>query len=135
MPRGAALPAFSYSPQQNHRADPGEVVWTWVPFEDDPSQGKDRPVLVLAETSSGVFAAQMTSRDRTDGFLAEDNFGRAWLDIGTGSWDREGRRSEVRLDRLLVIPRGSMRREGGRVDEKTFARVVAKIREVHQSRS
>ena len=29
-------------------ADPGEVVWGWVPYEDDPAQGKDRPVLLLA---------------------------------------------------------------------------------------
>ena len=24
------------------------MVWAWVPYEDDPAQGKDRPVLVLA---------------------------------------------------------------------------------------
>lgn len=27
--------------------DPGEVVWTWVPYGDDPSQGKDREGAVL----------------------------------------------------------------------------------------
>ncbi|MDO5049777.1 MAG: type II toxin-antitoxin system PemK/MazF family toxin [Actinomycetaceae bacterium] len=131
LPRDAALPNFSYTPQQNHRADPGEVVWTWVPFEEDASRGKDRPVLVLAETDRGVIASQMTSRDRTADFLPEDRYGRAWLDIGTGSWDREGRNSEVRLDRLLMIPRGSMRREGGRLDKATFLEVVARIREMH----
>lgn len=133
MPKGSPLPEFSYSPERNHRADPGEVVWTWVPFEEDPTQGKDRPVLVLAETNRGVIASQMTSRDRTEDFLSEDKFGRAWLDIGTGSWDQQGRNSEVRLDRLLVIPRGSMRREGGRLDKDTFYHVVRKIREVHEA--
>ncbi|MGI6785786.1 MAG: type II toxin-antitoxin system PemK/MazF family toxin [Gleimia sp.] len=133
MPKGSPLPEFSYSPERNHRADPGEVVWTWVPFEEDPTQGKDRPVLVLAETNRGVIASQMTSRDRTEDFLSEDKFGRAWLDIGTGSWDQQGRNSEVRLDRLLVIPRGSIRREGGRLDKDTFYHVVRRIREVHEA--
>jgi hypothetical protein len=36
-----------YSPNLDGRADPGEVVWTWVTYEEDPSRGKDRPVLVV----------------------------------------------------------------------------------------
>jgi hypothetical protein len=45
------------------------------------------------------------------------------MDIGTGAWDREGRPSEVRLDRLLVLD--SVRREGAALDQATFARVIA----------
>ena len=37
----------TYAPEIDGEPDPGEVVWAWVPYEDDPSQGKDRPVLVL----------------------------------------------------------------------------------------
>ena len=29
----------SYAPEPDGDADPGEVVWAWVPFEDDPTQG------------------------------------------------------------------------------------------------
>jgi hypothetical protein len=36
-----------YAPDLDGRADPGEVVWTWVVYEDDPTRGKDRPVLVV----------------------------------------------------------------------------------------
>ena len=36
-----------YSPNLDGRADPGEIVWTWVTYEEDPSRGKDRPVLVV----------------------------------------------------------------------------------------
>lgn len=36
-----------YAPSLDGRADPGEIVWTWVTYEEDPSQGKDRPVLVV----------------------------------------------------------------------------------------
>ncbi len=32
-----------YAPDLDGRADPGEIVWTWVVYEDDPSRGKDRP--------------------------------------------------------------------------------------------
>ena len=37
----------AYAPEIDGEPDPGEVVWAWVPYEEDPSQGKDRPVLVL----------------------------------------------------------------------------------------
>ncbi len=37
----------SYDPHADGRPDPGEVVWGWVPFEDDPKRGKDRPVLLI----------------------------------------------------------------------------------------
>ncbi len=36
-----------YSPNLDGRADPGEIVWTWVTYEEDPTRGKDRPVLVV----------------------------------------------------------------------------------------
>jgi hypothetical protein len=36
-----------YAPELDGEPDPGEVVWAWVPYEDDPGQGKDRPVLLL----------------------------------------------------------------------------------------
>ncbi|HEY3647051.1 MAG TPA: hypothetical protein VGL33_03705, partial [Streptosporangiaceae bacterium] len=39
---------MSYSPQTDGAPDPGEVVWTWVPFEENDGRGKDRPVLVVA---------------------------------------------------------------------------------------
>lgn len=31
-----------YTPDMDGEADPGEVVWAWVPYEDDPHRGKDR---------------------------------------------------------------------------------------------
>jgi hypothetical protein len=44
--------------------DPGEVVWTWVPFEENDGRGKDRPVLVVAVESAGTYlAVQLTSKD------------------------------------------------------------------------
>jgi len=45
-------------------ANPGEVVWTWVPFEENDGRGKDRPVLVVAVEPAGTYlAVQLTSKD------------------------------------------------------------------------
>lgn len=125
LPEGAPLPKFSYQPQYDGEADPGEVVWAWVPFEDDPSVGKDRPVLVLAKHRDGFVCAQMTSKDHQD--FKETQWGRRWMDIGTGDWDRQRRPSEVRLDRFVFIPAHSVRREGGRVSQAVYSKVVEAI--------
>src|SRR5262249_13155402 len=55
---------MSYSPETDGAPDPGEVVWTWVPFEENDGRGKDRPVLVVAVESAGTcLAVQLTSKD------------------------------------------------------------------------
>ena len=36
-------------------ADPGEVVWTWVPYQEDSSVGKDRPAVVIGAQGEGVY--------------------------------------------------------------------------------
>ena len=125
------LPAFSYSPDPDGDADPGEVVWAWVPFEEDPSQGKDRPVLVLARHESRLVVAQMTSKDHDRDAAQEARWGRFWYDVGTGDWDRQGRPSEVRLDRLLLVEPASVRREGATMNREVFDGVVAALRHHH----
>src|SRR5690242_8951646 len=41
------VPDLTYSPQPDGQPDPGEIVWTWVPYEEDHRQGKDRTVLLV----------------------------------------------------------------------------------------
>ncbi|MFE5775025.1 type II toxin-antitoxin system PemK/MazF family toxin [Brachybacterium sp. NPDC056505] len=133
-------PAITYAPSADGDADPGEIVWAWVHFEEDVHQGKDRPALVLAleDASVGgadgsgqaVVALMLTSRDRGQG-THTDTRGATWVDIGTGSWDSQHRPSEVRVDRLLRIPASAVRREGARVDRERFDAVVAEARRVH----
>jgi hypothetical protein len=53
------------------------------------------------------------------------------MDVGTGGWDREGRPSEVRLDRLLVLETAAIRREGAALDRATFDAVLAEARRFH----
>ena len=50
------------------------------------------------------------------------------MDVGSGGWDRDGRPSEVRLDRLLVLDAADIRREGAALDRSIFDRVLAEAR-------
>jgi hypothetical protein len=110
-----------YAPDLDGRADPGEVVWTWVTYEEDPTRGKDRPVLVVGRDHATLLGLMMSSQERH----AAD---RSWVGIGTGSWDAEGRPSWVRLDRVLDVPEESIRREGAILERTVFDRVAARLR-------
>jgi hypothetical protein len=119
----------TYAPETDGEPDPGEVVWAWVPYEDDPDQGKDRPVLVLARQGTTLACLMLTSKDHDRDAEDEERHGRYWMDVGTGGWDSQRRDSEVRLDRLLTLPESEVRREGAALPEPVFDAVVAAARE------
>ncbi|MFG2041044.1 type II toxin-antitoxin system PemK/MazF family toxin [Dactylosporangium sp. NPDC048998] len=120
-PRHETQKLLMYAPQLDGDADPGEIVWTWVPYEDDPSQGKDRPVLVVGRKGSSVLGLMLSSQSERDGQ-------RNWFALGPGSWDREQRPSWVRLDRVLTVAADGIRREGAILDRERFDRVAAELR-------
>ncbi len=120
-----------YAPEPDGEPDPGEVVWGWVPFEEDASQGKDRPVLLLGRDGSEWLALMLSSKDHDKDAADEARRGRSWMDVGSGAWDRQGRPSEVRLDRLLRLSPDSIRREGAALSRDRFDEVVAAARTVH----
>lgn len=120
----------SYAPQADGQPDPGEVVWAWVPFEDDPASGKDRPVLVMGRDGPDLLCLPLTSKDHDRDAEQEAAEGRRWMDVGAGDWDREHRPSEVRLNRLLRVPESEVRREGAALDRAVFDAVVAAAREL-----
>lgn len=117
-------PHISYTPFDDDLADPGEVVWTWVPYEEDFSQGKDRPVLIIGRDGRWLLALQVTSQNHDVDASQEARAGRYWEDIGTGGWDSQGRPSEVRLNRIIRIDPHSVRRIGAVLDETRFNRVA-----------
>jgi hypothetical protein len=121
----------SYTPEADGRPDPGEVVWAWVAYEDDPLQGKDRPVLVVGRDGPELMCLQLTSKDHDRDAEDEARYGRFWMDVGSGAWDRERRPSEVRLDRLLRVSESGVRREGAALDRRTFDAVVAAAAQHH----
>lgn len=113
---------MSYAPRRDAAPDPGEIVWTWVPFEENDGRGKDRPVLVVAAEPAGSFlAVQLTSKEH-DG---EGDF----VPVGAGEWDREHRPSWVNLDRVLRVHEGGMRRESAALPREPFERVTDRLRQ------
>ncbi|MCZ2858340.1 type II toxin-antitoxin system PemK/MazF family toxin [Blastococcus sp. VKM Ac-2987] len=121
-------PDVGYRPRDDGRPDPGEVVWAWVPFEEDDGRGKDRPVLVIGRRGDELLGLMLSSRDHDRDAADEARYGRRWTDVGTGAWDPRGRPSEVRLDRLLVLDPATVRREGAALDRARFDRVVDEAR-------
>ena len=69
---------FEYSPSLDGDPDPGEIVWTWVPYEEDHTQGKDRPVILVGRDGEYLLAFMMTSKDHNNRDHADSNY----LDIG-----------------------------------------------------
>jgi hypothetical protein len=119
-----------YRPRADGRPDPGEVVWAWVPYDEDDGRGKDRPVLVIGRRGGSLLGLMLSSQDHDRDAADEERHGRSWTDVGTGAWDSRGRPSEVRLDRLLVLDPAGVRREGAALDRVRFERVVGEARRV-----
>lgn len=112
---------LAYAPQLDGDADPGEIVWTWVAYEDDPNRGKDRPVLVVGRDQQTLYGLMLSSQDHHDGE-------RGWLALGAGDWDAERRPSWLRLDRVLEVDEDGIRREGAVLDVARFRRVADILR-------
>ena len=102
--------------------DPGEVVWTWVPYEDDPNQGKDRPVVIIGRTGDDLAGVMLTSKNKG----RDDQ-----VPVGTGTWDSKGRPSYAKVDRLLRIDPDDVRREGAILDKARFDDVVGNLAKYH----
>ncbi len=119
-----------YSPHPDDRPDPGEIVWTWVPFEDDPQEGKDRPVLLVGWDDGWLLGLMLSSKDHHRDAADEARFGRHWMDLGTGEWDSRRRDSEVRLDRIIRVRPDAVRREGAILDRGRFDEVARAVKEI-----
>jgi hypothetical protein len=114
--------SLEYSPDLDGLADPGEIVWTWVPYEDDPRRGKDRPLLVVGRRGRRLLGMMISSKG--DG-------GAEWYELGSGDWDRGGRISYLRLDRIYELDEDDIRREGAVLDAQLFVRVAAVLMKRH----
>ncbi|MDQ0892518.1 type II toxin-antitoxin system PemK/MazF family toxin [Agromyces ramosus] len=117
--RGVKL---GYAPSRDGQPDPGEIVWTWVPYEENDGRGKDRPVVIVAASGSGDFlAVQLTSRAH-DG---DHDF----ISLGDGAWDAQGRPSWARIDRVFRVRPDGMRREAASLDARRYALVATALDE------
>lgn len=101
---------FEYSPNPDGDPDPGEVVWTWVPYVENDGRGKDRPVLILARLDDrSVAGCYLTTRHRP-----------GFVNVGTGGWDAKRRDSFLSPERVLRVTHTGMRREGDELDRERF---------------
>ncbi|MFF5308044.1 type II toxin-antitoxin system PemK/MazF family toxin [Streptomyces massasporeus] len=129
-PRDVGRVRTEYSPAHDGDPDPGEIVWTWVPYEENDGRGKDRPVLVVAREPGGTFlAVRLSSKRHTAGRAGGGRGAREWVPIGSGPWDRTGRDSWVDVDRVLRLHEDGMRREACALDRMRFNLVRRRLQE------
>ena len=120
--------AIQYAPDLDGDPAPGEVVWAWVPYEDDADQGKDRPVLILGRDGEVFAGVPLTSKDPGHRRDADTR-----VPVGTGGWDRDRRPSWADAERLLRFAPSEIRREGSTIDRARFDQVVARVRQLHDT--
>ena len=111
-----------YRPALDGDPDPGEVVWTWVPFEDDPKLGKDRPVVIIGRHGDDLSGVALTSKQ-----TGRDDH----VEVGSGPWDARGRTSYAKVDRLLDIDPRDVRREGAILNRRSFDTVIQAVERRH----
>lgn len=114
---------IEYTPRLDGDPDPGEVVWTWVPYEEDPTQGKDRPVIVIGRRSGRLVGIPLTTK-RDDREVQ--------VVVGTGAWDADRRTSYARIWRLLEIDPDRMRREGAVLERDRFDEVIDAVDDYYE---
>ncbi|WZH36465.1 MAG: type II toxin-antitoxin system PemK/MazF family toxin [Microbacterium enclense] len=111
---------LSYAPQRDNAPDAGEIVWTWVPYEERDGRGKDRPVLVIGRAdATHSYVVRLTSKPH-DG-------DRQYLALGSGEWDPQGRPSWVDIEQLYLVHDAGMRREAAALDRRRFDAVAAAL--------
>jgi hypothetical protein len=110
---------IEYSPSMDGDPDPGEVVWTWVPYEEDPAQGKDRPVVIIGRRGAALAGVMLTSKRHPR---------ERQIAVGTGPWDQRSRPSYANLDRVLEVDPAAVRREGAALSRAHFDQLVAALR-------
>lgn len=100
--------------------EPGDIWFWWVPFEEDPSQGKDRPVLVLRSVPAAGVALKITSTPHPEG----PPYWALLLDEKTEGLTGT---SYAECGRLLILEGCRKRRYAGRAAPEDLRR----IRETH----
>jgi hypothetical protein len=110
---------FTYAPELDGQPDPGEVVWAWIPYADDPSQGKDRPVVVLGLEEADLVVVPLTTKPHPE---RDDE-----VEVGAGWWDAGRRVSYAKVDDVQRVKVVEVRREGAVLDRKLFDQIVAAV--------
>lgn len=100
---------------------PGEYWFADVPFDDDPRQSKDRPILIVAVSTHQVWAHKVSSQDKSDKPARH-----GWIPVETHTWDAasQGGPSWLEVGSLRRIRRTGLRR---RIGKETQERVLGEL--------
>jgi PemK-like, MazF-like toxin of type II toxin-antitoxin system len=109
--------SISYEPLPDGKPDPGEVIWVWIPYEEDPSVGKDRPALAVGWVPS-------TPEDDVAIVPLTSKWHAGQVSVGLGSWDGGRKRSFAKVDQIYLVARTDVRREGASLAKPVFDAVV-----------
>lgn len=111
---------LSYAPARDGDPDGGEIVWTWVPYDERDGRGKDRPVLIIGRAdATRSYAVRLTSKPH-----AGD---RDYLALGAGEWDPQRRPSWVDIEQIYLVHDAGMRREAAALDRRRFDAVASAL--------
>lgn len=102
-----------------------------MPYEEDHSRGKDRPVLLVGRDGPWLLGVPLTSKDHDRDAEQERRAGREWVDVGPGAWDARRRPSEAAIHRVVRVDPAGIRREGAVLDRARFDEVAAALRARH----
>lgn len=114
-----ARPIF-YAPDMDGQADPGEVVWIWVPADGPGNPPRERSMVVVGRTRNTILGLLISCNPE---HRVDDD----WIDIGAGGWDERGRQSWVRLDRILEVSELGIRRQGTVIPRGRFERIAGRL--------
>jgi mRNA-degrading endonuclease toxin of MazEF toxin-antitoxin module len=109
--------SISYEPNPDAKPDPGEVVWLWIPYEEDPAVGKDRPAIAVGWVPS-------TPQDDIAVVPLTSKWHAGEVSVGLGSWDGGNKRSYAKVDQIYVVDRADVRREGASLPKPVFDQVI-----------
>jgi hypothetical protein len=110
---------MSYRPRHpDGHPDPGEIVWARVPFEDDPTQSKIRPVVIIGRAKNGnLVAVQSTSKSHRPGSIPV-------------AWSND-KISYIRPERLIQIDANNYQKEGSYIKRPKFQEIVDLVSSRH----
>lgn len=120
-PTEACPRSIFYAPNMDGQVDPGEVVWFWVPDERAEAKLAERALVVVGRHGNLVMGL-ITSPNPMHA-LSEK-----WIDIGAGPWDDAGRKSWLRLDKIIKVPETAIRRQGAVIPLRRFHLIANRLR-------
>lgn len=103
----------------------GDIVDAFVYFEDNPTEGKRRPVLILSPEEAFALSLKMTSHPPRIGYPGEYNIIK-WKEAGLS------KPTTVRISKILRIRYEDIIIKRGRINESEMFRIRQLFSQIHR---